>query len=70
VCDKFNADVSTIREIIAETKAQEARRAVLTWQVVQERRYAAMHEWWTRRRQGEREGSAFRSLGDQSERTI
>jgi hypothetical protein len=70
-----DSDVATIREIIAETKAQEARRAVLTWQVVEEHRYAAMQERWMLRQggqggQGERDGSTFRRGSDQSERSI
>jgi hypothetical protein len=65
-----DADVSAIREIVAETKTQEARRAALTWQIVEEGRYAAMHGRWTARRQGEREGSSFHSMSDQSDRSV
>lgn len=68
-----DADVSVIREIIAETKRQEARRAELTRQVVDEGRYAVMHRRWSAERsglQGEHEGSCFHSVSDQSERAI
>lgn len=37
-------DVAILREIIAETKAQEAKRADLTWIVVHEKRFHAFHE--------------------------
>jgi hypothetical protein len=62
-------DVATIREIIAATKAQEGRRAELTWKVVETRRYEAMHEQWLRRGRGERDGSGFHSVRHQSDRT-
>jgi hypothetical protein len=68
--------VSTIRSIIRETSQQEARRAALTWHVIEERRYADMHRRWTRRMQraqsggrlrGEPNGTTFPPVGDQNE---
>jgi len=38
-----DADVSTIRAIIAETKDQERRRSMLTWQVVDSQHCAAAY---------------------------
>jgi hypothetical protein len=61
-------DVAVLRSIIAETKAQEARRSELTWQIVQEGRYGAMHERWLGRVRGEPGGTPFHSVRHQSDR--
>jgi hypothetical protein len=64
-----DAEVSTIRSIIAETKAQEARRAELTWQIVQEKRYEPMHRRWmdeSDRLRGDRAVATFPSVRDQN----
>lgn len=59
------SDVAAIRDIIAQTKEQEARRAALTWQIVEEGRYEGMHLRWLVRLRGECKGTAFPSLYDQ-----
>ena len=63
-----DSDVAVIRTIIAETKAQEARRSDLTWLVVQRGRYRAMHEAWLLRASREHSGAPFHSPRHQSDR--